>query len=59
MLGQEARSRYRAYRGFRRHLRLGMFKECGLPKEVLPTIIGGKVDVDVNAWLEERRAAGK
>lgn len=59
MMGQRMRSRLRLYPGSKSHTRLEKFKECSLEKEMLPTILGGKVNFGVNEWLESRRDAGQ
>jgi hypothetical protein len=58
MMGPDLRARYRMYPGYRRHERLGAFKEMGLAKEMLPVSLGGAQDYDVSSWLAERQDAG-
>lgn len=58
MMGPTIRARYRTHPGKKRHLRLEAFEEMGMPPEILPESIGGKVALDINSWIEERRRKG-
>ena len=54
MLGKNLRARFLIYPGSKRKNRLERLKEVGMPKEMLPTIMGGDDEFDIAAWIEEQ-----
>jgi hypothetical protein len=59
MMGPAVRARYRIHPGKYKDGRLSHFADFGINADCLPTHMGGHVEWDCNAWLEERRRQGK
>lgn len=56
-MGEELRARIKTCRG--RHNRAEFFDfldDCGIPREMLPTRIGGETRIGIEGWIEHRRA---
>lgn len=57
MLGKETRSRVKIFDSVsRKEEFLGSLEDCGIPLEKLPTDIGGESVLDIESWIEHRRA---
>ena len=54
MFGKKLRARFLIYPGSKRRNRLERLEEVGMPKEILPTVMGGDDDFDIAAWVEEQ-----
>eukprot|EP00541_Cyclophora_tenuis_P017470 CAMPEP_0116564582 /NCGR_PEP_ID=MMETSP0397-20121206/13383_1 /TAXON_ID=216820 /ORGANISM="Cyclophora tenuis, Strain ECT3854" /LENGTH=314 /DNA_ID=CAMNT_0004091181 /DNA_START=84 /DNA_END=1028 /DNA_ORIENTATION=- len=59
MVGKTLRSRFIIYPGSKRHTRLDKLEQVGMPRDILPKVMGGDDEFDVCEWMEERKAAGK
>jgi hypothetical protein len=59
MMGKELRARWRIHPGFEKEIRFEKLEEMGIPRDSLPTCIGGTKEFDIYKWIEERRALGK
>ena len=53
MFGKKLRARFLIYPGSKRHNRLERMEQVGMPREMLPTVMGGEDDFDIAAWVEE------
>lgn len=54
MLGKKLRARFITYPGSKRHTRLDRLEQVGMPKEILPTAMGGDDTFDVALWIEDQ-----
>jgi CRAL/TRIO domain len=58
LIGERMRKRVVAHYGQTQQVLAIMEQKYGIPRSVLPTDMGGDLEMDIMAWLQERRAAG-
>lgn len=57
--GQDIRSRTRLYTNTDTHSLWNALEECGIPKDNTPLQTGGKFEIDLNSWKQERESIEK
>lgn len=58
MLGKTMRARFQLHPGSRLDSRFEALRDFGLEREHLPQLMGGTLEFDGTAWIEQRRAQG-
>ena len=59
MMGSALRARFRLHPGSRKRTRIQDLGEFGISPDCLPVMMGGQLDMDIEAFLQERRKAEK
>jgi len=58
LMGERLRKRIKFHTGSTENV-LNSLETYGLTKDVVPTDLGGNIAIDMEGWLEDRKAAGK